>query len=99
MPRPPIAARPVAPAARHPVYTIPPLPLDAATVDRVGVVRASFYAVAACPDVARYRLVAQGDRHALAALSHATADLARRTAVAYAASVAAFTQPEALPPL
>jgi hypothetical protein len=94
----PHPAAPVGPGGVHPLRMKAPLSLQPADVACVGVVRAAFDAVAACPDVARYRLAAQGDRDALAALSQATADLARRTVVAYATSVAAFTRSESPPP-
>jgi hypothetical protein len=98
VPRPPIARRP-APAApgAGPLAAREPLALDPEAVARLGVVRVALDAVAADPGVVR--LTAQAQTTAEKEdVFRARASLARRSAEAYAAALAPFVRPEALPP-
>jgi hypothetical protein len=76
-----------------------PLPLDPALVAELGIVRVAFDAVREDERVNAIKARAKVEsQRAYEAASAASADLARRSAEAYARSVAAFVKPEALPP-
>lgn len=82
----------------HPIAAMPPLKLNAAEVARVGAVRAAFNAVRddARVDTLTAAAKAESQQSYEQAIA-ASANLARRTAEAYARSVSAFVKPDALP--
>lgn len=83
----------------HPIAAMPPLKLDPAAVASVGVVRASFDAVRDDARVNALKAAAKAEsQKSYEAALAASANLARRTATAYARRGASFTRPEAMPP-
>ncbi|WP_346960759.1 hypothetical protein [uncultured Arthrobacter sp.] len=78
----------------HPIAALPPLKLNAADVERVGVPRAALNAVRDDARVDEIKAAARSEsQEAYEAAIAASANLARRTATAYARSVAAFVKP------
>lgn len=83
----------------HPIAGMAPLKLNPATVNAHGAVRAAYDAVREDERVNAIKAAAKAEsQHAYQQALAASANLARRSATAYARSVSAFVKPEALPP-